>query len=547
MKKVLILLIFCFSSLLLSAQTGSKQTAGELLVDGVAAYNAGEYDKALDLLSKLSEKDPRNDAALYYMGLCMLQQNNIQRAQSLLQEAVAIDSTNFWYYEKLAAVYAYQGKQSEAITAYERMQAIQPRNVEPAYQLVNLYAMQNRMDKVLEALDDIESLQGKSEPVTNTRYEVYMRQNKPKEAWAALESFNEEISSPDILVRMGDFKAMEGEDSLAIVYFDQALDVMAGYPEALLGKADIYRGQRRYDDFFACMGEFATNPDLLPAAKAAYLENTIRGFDPNFLRNHAESIDKLVDDATATHPADTSLLMMAGSYYYSTARYPQATDRFRECVIRYPDDFGTRVFFLQALDAMKNYSELSIAADGAFEHFPEVPEILEFKASALYTMGQYEEVIKTLERMVAAAPLNNELALYAYSLMGDCYHLLDNSKKAYKCYDKALKIDPRSLPVLNNYAYYLSLEGKNLKKAYKMSVITMEDEPDNATYMDTFGWIQHLMGKDVEARQTFKRAMLYGGKESATILEHYATVLEALGDDATAKVYRDMAAKATTD
>ena len=110
-------------------------------------------------------------------------------------------------------------------------------------------------------------------------------------------------------------------------------------------------------------------------------------------------------------------------------------------------------------------------------------------------------------------------------------------------YDQTLKINPDYAPVLNNYAYYLSLEGKQLKKAYTMSKKTIEQEPDNATYLDTFAWILHLMGRDLEAKPFFKHAMLYGGKESAVILEHYAVVLEALGENDTAGVYRNMAGK----
>ena len=138
--------------------------------------------------------------------------------------------------------------------------------------------------------------------------------------------------------------------------------------------------------------------------------------------------------------------------------------------------------------------------------------------------------------------------LSALSSMGDVYHMMGNAPMAYKCYDRALKINPDYAPVLNNYAYYLSEEGggsKDLKKAYKMSKKTIEQEPDNATYLDTFAWILHLQGKDLEAKPFFKHAMLYGGKESKTILLHYCTVLENLGEKDLAKVYKGMADKIT--
>ena len=65
-------------------------------------------------------------------------------------------------------------------------------------------------------------------------------------------------------------------------------------------------------------------------------------------------------------------------------------------------------------------------------------------------------------------PKDTTVMKVTYSSMGDLYHQMGDAKNSYKHYDKALKIDPDYNPVLNNYAYYLSLEGKNLKKAKEM-------------------------------------------------------------------------------
>ena len=125
--------------------------------------------------------------------------------------------------------------------------------------------------------------------------------------------------------------------------------------------------------------------------------------------------------------------------------------------------------------------------------------------------------------------------------MGDIYAHLGDNAKAYKAYDKALKINPDYVYVLNNYAYYMSLEGKNLKKAHHMSSKAIQQDPDNSTYLDTFGWILFLQGKHVEAKQIFKRAMIYGGKESAVIMDHYAEVLFALKEYDLAFLYWNLA------
>ena len=104
-----------------------------------------------------------------------------------------------------------------------------------------------------------------------------------------------------------------------------------------------------------------------------------------------------------------------------------------------------------------------------------------------------------------------------------------------------MKINPDYVYVLNNYAYYLCMEGKKLKKAYAMSKKTIEAEPNNSTYLDTIGWILYLQGKADEAKPYFKQAMLYGAKDSAVCLDHYAEVLYALGEYDMAFVYWNLA------
>ena len=166
---------------------------------------------------------------------------------------------------------------------------------------------------------------------------------------------------------------------------------------------------------------------------------------------------------------------------------------------------------------------------------------MEYLNLADYNLKDYDAIINNCRYLLVRSKDNPEIVKSSWAQIGDMYHLKGDSKAAYKAYDKALKIDPSYAPVLNNYAFYLSEEGKQLKKAYAMSKKTVEAEPDNATYLDTFGWILHLQGKDLEAKPFFKHAMLYGGKDSAVILDHYAEVLYALKEYDLAQVYWNQA------
>lgn len=132
---------------------------------------------------------------------------------------------------------------------------------------------------------------------------------------------------------------------------------------------------------------------------------------------------------------------------------------------------------------------------------------------------------------LAAGQGNKEKLLEAWSIIGDLKHSQGFSKTAYQAYENALAVDPNYAPVLNNYAYFLCLEGKKLRKAEKMSAITIRDNPDNATYLDTYAWILHLLKRDAEAKPYLKHAMIFGGRDSKDVLQHYADILRALGDE----------------
>ena len=157
-----------------------------------------------------------------------------------------------------------------------------------------------------------------------------------------------------------------------------------------------------------------------------------------------------------------------------------------------------------------------------------------------HALGDEERIIEVCEEMMSLQPDDTTNLVSCLSIMGDTYYSMGKKNKAYKTYGKALKLDPQYTPVLNNYAYYLSLDKRCLAKAEKMSRITIEKEPDNPTYLDTYGWILFLRGKAKEAKPYFKHAMLYGGKDSAVVLMHFSLVLDKLGEKDLATYYRNL-------
>jgi tetratricopeptide (TPR) repeat protein len=219
----------------------------------------------------------------------------------------------------------------------------------------------------------------------------------------------------------------------------------------------------------------------------------------------------------------------------------EAKNHFKANLEAWPESFAATATYVEFLMYAEEWEDLSREGRKAFERFPKETAFLEMASMGDYNLEEYDKVLDLCQKVLEVAPRDSSKTLRAWSTMGDIYHQLGDDKKAYKAYDKALKINPDYVYVLNNYAYFLSVEGKKLKKAYSMSKKTIEAEPDNATYLDTFGWILYLQGKALEAKPFFKHAMLYGGKDSVVIMDHYAEVLFALKEYDLALVYWNLA------
>jgi tetratricopeptide (TPR) repeat protein len=168
---------------------------------------------------------------------------------------------------------------------------------------------------------------------------------------------------------------------------------------------------------------------------------------------------------------------------------------------------------------------------------------MQLKGIGQLQLNNTKESIITFQKILSLAKGDSATTVRTLSILGDTYYMAGDKKEAYKYYQKTIKLEPKHAPAMNNYAYYLSEEGKQLKKAMAMSKKTVEIEPENATYLDTYAWILHKLGNNAEAKVILKQAMVYGGNQNADILDHYARVLYELGEKDLAYIYWGQADK----
>ena len=545
MHKIYILLTtLCLAILpvLSSAQSRNQEAAAENdIISAVALYNERNFDGAKAILDRLRVDSPSNDAAWYWSALVCLGKNDIPAAEEYLKVACDLDPSNFWYRFRLATLYRVTSRQELTVDMYEKLLADFPKKSDLYFDLVDMYTAQGETEKALETLKEIETVFGMTESIAMFRFNLLQQSGRQEEAFASLEEYNKKYSSPYVLTTLGDYQMNMYNDSTALAYYNEALDIAPDYIPAVIGKAETFRVTRRYDEYFTALDKLITSDDAPAAGKSDYLMAIVQRTDPKFLKSFMPQMDKVMETMTEKYPQDSTVLQMAGVYYWTTERRDISKKHFRQNVENNPGSIMATADFVEFLMYAEDWKALSEEGRRAFERFPDETTFLEMASVGDYNMQEFDKVLEICDKVLEVAPNDSSKTLRAWSTIGDIWHQKGDSKKSYKAYEKALKINPDYIYVLNNYAYYLSQEGKKLKKAYAMSKKTVEAEPDNSTYLDTFGWILYLQGKPLEAKPFFKHAMLYGGKESPVVMDHYAEVLYALKEYDLAFLYWNMA------
>lgn len=416
-------------------------------------------------------------------------QNKARMADMLLVDAVRLYDS---------------GEYQQAYDMLRQIETIDDGNDAVKYYLGNIMAMAGKKEEALSHYSKAYAIDS-----TNVWYAmrlagVYNDLRRPREALKVLESIPaSKASSTEVLAARVDSFLMTGELEKADSLLTRMETMTGGSDYTSLTRLELLRQKADYPAFFSYLKTYFREGSLTPAGKTDILRRVMRSFDPRFNYVHLKDYEDINDICLQMHPADTAVAHFATSLYFSTKRYDD--------VIRLA------------------------------ESFQDDPEMVEGAMVACVQTGSYKGAIRHADRLQQISAGNPRYMGYAAVVKADCYYNMGQKEKAFKEYEAALKINPQDATVLNNYAYFMACEGKNLAKCAKMSRAALELEPENATFLDTYAWILHLQKKYSTARSYFKKAMLYGGNSSSTILEHYAATLEALGEDTLAKAYREQA------
>ena len=502
-------------------------------LESVRLKGQGKLDAAFDLLRHSLDIDPRASSGLYELSqyYVYLQQDSL--AVRTLEQACASDPDNYWCAQGLANLYLKQGDTERAAAQLEQMARRFPGKLDPLYNLLDLYNRTQQYDQVLATLDQLERRTGKSEELAMEKFRIYLQQDDHKRAFREIEGLVKEYPKDTrYQVLLADAYLQNGKKKEAYALYRQVLDQEPDNAMALYSLANYYREAGQDDLYRRQMDSLLTNRHVPSDTKVAVMrqlivENEQAGAD-------SARIIGLFDRVLAQEPDDTQLPLLYVQYLYSKNMDREALPVLRRVLDADPANTAARMTLLGEAVRSEDTEATRRLCEGGIVANPERPEFYLYLAIAYNEERRYADVVSLCSRALEQVdPKTKKEVLSDFlTIQGDAYYALKQARQAYAAYDSALVYYPDNIPALNNYAYYLSLERRDLDRAEEMSYKTIKAEPENPTYLDTYAWILFEKGRYDEARIYIDNALLSEQKDaiSAGVVEHAGDIYFMTGD-----------------
>ena len=520
---------------------------GERFLSALRQREKGNADSSMMLIDSCLRINPRSAVAHYMRADYFADKDSVDLAFSHLETAARLAPDNDTYQERLAQMSLGMGYFDKAIDTYERLyQAHRDRDDVVAI-LVRLYGRQKKYDKMLDAIRRLEEMDGQSDQLSLMRMNAYEMKGDAKGAYNTLKALADSHPNDP------NFKLMLGNWLMQHKRMQEAYDIYSG---VLKSEPDNAMAQSCLYDYYNGSGQDALAKDMMN--RLLFGKETPQETRVQFLRNAIQQNESTGGDSTnvvelfrkvqAVVPRDTTVAQLKAAYY-TLRKFPKDSidNALAQLIQLQPDNADARVQLIQDKWASQDWKEIAALSEPGMLYNPDFLPFYFFTGLSRYYLKDDKGALDALRKGTAFINDQSNTAIVAeiYSIMGEIYSANDLKKEAYAAYDSCLQYDPGNIGTLNNYAYFLSVDGVDLDRAEKMSAKAIAAEPKNATYLDTYAWILYRLGRDADAKiyidQTLK--FVSDSTSSNTLYEHAADIYAALGDYGSAASFCEKAVK----
>lgn len=557
MKNIIQIVVSVILISALPACSGTKQTVShhtqgqltekqrfqqsDLFVKAIEEREKGNVQKALDLLEQALTINPDDAATLYEKARLLHATGRTEEAKVTAGKAVENDPDNKWYTVLYANISKANGDYNDYVKSYEKLVAQNPNDLNFLNELAFAYYFNGDYQQAIDTYDKIEKRVGISEALTNQKVKLYDNLGQKENAVAELEKLIVRYpEDPRYYALLAEYCSKNQMNEKAVWAYKQILLINPNDPYVHISLADYYKKAGNDSASFNELKIGMANPDLELKTKVNLLINYYSGELNDDQRKQALELSEIMKK---THPDETLSETFYATMLYENKEYEQARELFRKIVANEKGNYALWEQLLFCDLYLSDYQALATESENVIDLFPSYPLPYFFAGVANFQNKDFVKAKAYLESGKEFVVNNNPLLEQFYSSLGDTYNELKEYKASYTAYDKAIELNPDNAVVLNNYAYYLSLQSEQLEKAEKMAKKAVELDPYNQNNLDTYAWVLYKLGKYNEALEWIKKAYNNGGDTSGVVLEHYGDILYRTGEIEEAKKYWSRAAE----
>lgn len=492
------------------------------------------YDAAYDLLRHALGINPDAPEALVEMAnLIDAAGGNDSVARGMLQKAVSLEPDNYFYQSRLADFYDDHGESDSAVARYEVMSRKFADRDELLYSLVDIYSSQKNYPALVRTLKRLEVQEGKSSELTLRLANAYSMAGHSDTALAIVDTLiaSDPRNSSARVFRGTVYESM-GQGDRAEQEYRAVLAADSANEAASVAMFNHYLASGDTASYLRAATAAATDERLSIKARAAALNSMVM------------SGARGTVDSTAALPAFRKIMaqqspdpVMLDLYqaYLAIIKAPADTMAavWKALLAAKPDYSQVRMKLLEYAVKKADNALADSLCRGGVEYEPDNLVYYFYGAIAQYSTKRSVKAALTLEKGLAhtTPDTNAELLSDYYALLGDIRHEIGDAAGSYQAYDSALVYKEDNINALNNYAYFLSLEKKDLDRAAAMSLRTIKAVPSSATYLDTYAWVLFELKRYDEAATYIDQALrnLSDKEGNASIYEHAGDIYSMQG------------------
>lgn len=482
---------------------------------------------------------PNDAASMFELSEQYVKAGRVEDGFVMIKKAADLDPENKWYQMRLALFYRNHEQFDEFIKIYEALIEKYPDNVNILTELIEVCLVTENYDKALEKLDLLEKQAGFNSLVSEQRIEILKRQNKTKEMISELNRLIDENPENTRYYHMLAKVYMENKkEKDAVKLYEQIKSIDPTDPYINISLLEYYEKNGNMDKAFDELIAAIQNKNLDFNTKANIYDYWFNKFQSS--KDIDQQALQVGNAFIENYPDNKMGYLVLASYYINREEYRPCRDYALKALKCDPSNFAAWQYVVLSDGPLKEIDSLKKHSLQALQFYPTQPVFYWFAGVSHAYDKQDEEAISYFEKGRKFVVEKKLLADFD-SYLGDLYHAVGEAEKSFQAYDRVLNFDPDNALVLNNYAYYLALQGSELDKAKEMALHAVELEPNNAIYLDTYAWVLYQKGEYQAAEAQMEKAIKLLKNPDKTYYQHYADILTKVNKTAKAEEYRNKA------